>query len=447
MALAVTIVLAIAKLVVWLATGSLAVLSQSLDSLLDIASLTLVLAAVRIGAKPADPSHHFGHSKAENLVAFGQAVLLGGIVILIATEALARWGGAAAPPDVPWYALALLATSAVIDSARAWYMASVARAENSAALRAAALNIASDVGTAVIALVGLAAVRSGATDGDSIAALLVSAVVAFAAFHTGRRAIDVLMDRAPAGLVEQISDAASKTAGVTRIRRVRVRGERGQTYADVVVSADRTATVERAHDIADKVETAISEAVAGIDVVVHVEPDTQASGLVERVQAAASRVTGVYEIHNVLVHAFQEGGRTKLHATLHAKAEAGLTIADAHALSDAVEDAVQTELGSDTRVDSQIEPLERTTPGRDVTTQRNDLVELMTRHAMDEPDVIDCHEVIVTETAGKLAIVAHVRGRRDMSLARIHDASHRIEQAVYAAEPSIGSVLLHFEPA
>jgi divalent metal cation (Fe/Co/Zn/Cd) transporter len=61
--------------------------------------------------------------------------------------------------------------------------------------------------------------------------------------------------------------------------------------------------------------------------------------------------------------------------------------------------------------------------------------------------VLDCHEVLVTASPGGLSVVAHVRGRRDLHLARIHEASQRIENAIHATTPEVGAVLIHFEPA
>ena len=194
-------------------------------------------------------------------------------------------------------------------------------------------------------------------------------------------------------------------------------------------------------------EREIERVAPGTDVVVHVEPVSETSGLVERVQAAASRVPDVHEVHNVLVHAFDEGGRRRLQVSLHAKVTPDLSLAEAHDVSERVEEAVAQELGGGARVDSHIEPLERTSFGRDVTSARQDIVSEVIRAALEEPDVIDCHEVLVTSAAGNLSIVAHVRGRKDLPLARIHEASERVEQRIVSEHSDVASMVIHFEPA
>jgi cation diffusion facilitator family transporter len=444
--LAVTVGLVVLKFAVWGATSSLVVLSQALDSVLDLVALGLVYLGVRMAGKPADPDHHYGHAKAENLVAFTQTLIIGVIVFFIVIEAIIRLGEDGGEVQAPWYALALLVVSLLIDLIRVAVLYRAARAEGSEALKAGALNIAGDVGTAIVALVSLVLVRQDFDDADSIGALVVSAILVVLAWRIGRRSVDVLMDRAPDARTDLIKRAAEAAPGVREARRVRVRGSGNKLFADVTIAAGRTATLERAHDIAENVEREIERVAPGIDVVVHVEPISETHGMVERVAAAASRTENVHEVHNVLVHAFDEGGAQKLHVTLHAKVEPGLSLKDAHDLSDAVESAIVRELEMDVRVDTHIEPLQQTTYGQDVTDARPDIVEAVTRSALLEPDVLDCHEVLVTDTAGELSIVAHVHGRADLPLARIHDASTRIEAAIHSSLAEVGPVLIHFEP-
>ena len=446
-AVAVTSALAVAKVFVWGATGSLAVLSQALDSVLDILSLGLLYLGLRIAAKPADSHHHYGHGKAENLMVFVQTLFLGAIVVWVAAGAIAELVGGPSRVGAPWYSFALLGGSAVVDALRVRVLVSVARETRSDSLRAGAVNLATDIGTAAVALVSLFLVRVGIERADAAGALLVAVAVAVAAFRLGKSSVDVLMDRAPQTRLEAISEAASRADGVTETRRVRVRGTSEQLFADVTVAAGRTTSLERAHEIAEDVEREIGLVAPGTDVVVHVEPISETSGLVERVQAAASRARGVHEVHNVLIHAFDEGGRSKLHVTLHAKVAARLSLGEAHRLADEVEAQVTRELADqEVRVDAHIEPLQTTAPGSDVTADRRDLSDDIRRLALEEPDVLDCHEVVLTSSGAGISVVAHVDGRGDLPLTRMHDASERIEKAIHAAHPDIGAVTIHFEP-
>lgn len=444
--LVVTICLVLLKFIVWAATSSLAVLSQALDSVLDLVALSLVFVAIRIANKPADESHHYGHAKAENLAAFAQTLLIGVVVLWVAYEGVLRLGQDSPDIEAPWYALALLVVSIAVDAGRVAYLLRTGRSEGSDALKAGALNIAGDVGTATVALLSLLLIRNEIASADAIGALIVAAIVAVAAWRLGSRSVDVLMDRAPRARVEAITAAASKAPGVLDTRRVRVRGSGDKLFADVTVATGRTSSLERAHDVAEGVEREIALVAPGVDVVVHVEPGSESSSLVERVQAAASRAPEVHEVHNVLVHAFDDAGTNRLHVTLHAKIRHGASLKDAHDVADNIETAIRKELGESVRVDAHIEPLAPTLLGRDVTDEMPELIRAVQSAALKEPDIFDCHEVIVTSTAGVLAVVAHVTGRATLPLSQIHDASQRIENSLHAQFEELGSVLLHFEP-
>ncbi len=446
LALAITGLLTTAKLFVWASTSSLAILSQAVDSALDLVALGLLFLAVRIGGRPADSSHHYGHAKAENLAAFAQTILLVVVVGGILVEALLRLGEDSTPVDAPWYALAMLAVSAIVDAWRIQLLRRVARSERSEALRAGALNFSTDIGTALVALSSLLFVRAGFLRADAIGGLIVSAAVLFAAWKFGKRSIDVLMDTAPDEPVDAIEAAATRATGVAETRRVRVRSGGKQLFADVTVAASRTSSLERAHDIAEAVEREIQEVVPGADVVVHVEPMSDKSGLVERALAAASRTAGVHEVHNVLIHAFNDAGRNKLRVTLHAKVEPGTSLREAHDLSEQIEKEVLEELGPDTRVDTHLEPLESTAFGSDVTAMRRDVVERVRQIATDEVEAVNCHEVLVTEAGGELSVIAHVGARPDLPLERIHAASQSIEKRVRTEVSEVGSIVIHFEP-
>lgn len=270
--LAITVVLAAAKVLVWWLTGSLAVLSQALDSIVDAVALGLVYVAVRIAERPPDESHHYGHGKAENLVAYTQTLLLGVVVAFVVFRSIDNLATGHTGVSAPWYAFALMAVSVVIDAYRVIILARASRAEGSQAMEAGALNLATDLGTALATLVALGAITAGFEQADAIAGLVIAAVVTAAAIRLGRRSIDVLMDRAPDERTTAIAQAAARAGGVSETRRVRVRGGGRRLFADVTVAAGRDTSLARAHDIAEEVEREIETSVPGTDVVVHVEP-------------------------------------------------------------------------------------------------------------------------------------------------------------------------------
>jgi cation diffusion facilitator family transporter len=447
LALLVSAALTVVKLVVWQRTGSLAVLSQTLDSALDVVAMALVYLGVRVAAKPADHNHHYGHAKAENLVALAQTALLGAVAVGIVVEAGRRLRGGTATVEVGGLALALFLGTVVVDAARVGGLLAAARSEGSEALRAGALNFAGDIGTALVALASLIAARAGLALADPVGAILVGATVAVAAVGLGRRAVAVLMDRAPdPGLLRAVAAAVATVPGVAETRRVRLRGEPGSLFGDVTVAADLSASLGRAHDIADGVERAVVREAPGADVIVHVEPADAPTALVERIRAAAARPAGVFEVHNIRLQRLAAGARHALHVTLHAKVPSTSSLRDAHRRSREIEAEVAALLGPGTRIDVHMEPLEAAVPGADVTGRRADLVADVRRLAALQDEVLGCGEVLVTSSDDETAVTLHVVGHGDAPLAGIHAASQRIERAVRARHPDVGAVTVHFVP-
>src|ERR1700693_5376609 len=128
-------VLVALKLGVGLATGSLGLISAGIESSGDVIAATLTFFAVRLGGRPADPEHAYGHRRAENLGALGEAAILlaGGLVVAI--EAVAHLLGGARAPHIHWYQFAVMAVALVVDLSRTIVSLRTARRFGSAALR------------------------------------------------------------------------------------------------------------------------------------------------------------------------------------------------------------------------------------------------------------------------------------------------------------------------
>src|SRR3954463_3808212 len=134
--LAASLVLAAAKLIVGLAIGSLALITDALHSCVDFLATAVTWIAVKVGDRPADASHPYGHGKFENLAALGEAMLLlllgGGVTV----EAVARINADAPPPPLSLVAVAVLFIEIVVNAWRARALRQVGRQTQSAALEA-----------------------------------------------------------------------------------------------------------------------------------------------------------------------------------------------------------------------------------------------------------------------------------------------------------------------
>jgi cation diffusion facilitator family transporter len=438
--------LVIAKLVAGFASGSLAILSEAAHSGLDAAATGLALFAVRLASRPPDIEHPYGHGKAENIFALLETAALFILSLFIAREALLRLGRGT-EVDATWYGFAVILLSIAVDFSRARVLTRAGRRYRSPALEADALHFTADLLTSTVVLIGLLLVAFGYSAADAWGGLVVAAVVAFSSIRLGRRSVDVLMDRAPTEAVERITHAAASVEGVTEVRRVRARYVGGQPQADVVIGISRTIPLEKAHQVTEEVERTIRRIEPGADVVVHVEPLADERAIAERVISIAAREAQVREVHNVYVTLRPEG----LHITLHAKFPASMPLGEAHAVAERLEAEIAREIGRlarVARVDTHLEPLEAfESLGADATDQQSAFVKWASTLAEQQPEVKDCHEVVVTETDGALSVVMHCAAAPGLSIDSVHKASTRIENEIHRRWPEIERVTVHFEPA
>ncbi|MDR3667552.1 MAG: cation diffusion facilitator family transporter, partial [Ignavibacteriaceae bacterium] len=211
------------KLVVGLLTGSLGIISEALHSGLDLIAAVITLFAVRIADLPADNEHNYGHGKVENLSAMIETFLLFVTCFWIIYESISRLISRR-PIEINAFSYIVIITSIIIDFSRSRALYSVARKYNSQALEADALHFSTDIWSSLVVLIGLIAYNSfHLIYADSIAALIVAMIVLSVSYRLGRRAFDVLIDRAPTKIVDQINLVIEKIPGVKKYHDLRVR--------------------------------------------------------------------------------------------------------------------------------------------------------------------------------------------------------------------------------
>ena len=363
MSIAAASLLVALKLGVGLATGSLGLISSGIESSGDVIAAVLTFFAVNLGGRPADLEHPYGHRRAENLGALGEAAILLGGGVLVSVEAISRLTGSAAEATVHWYELAVIGVALVLEAARLGVVLAAARREDSPTLRSNAAHFAADMAGSLAVLAGLLATRAGFHDGDSVAALLVAVIIFVTAVRLIGENANVLMDRAPIEARALAERAIAALGADVELDRLRLRESAGRYFADVVVSVPPGQAVVEGHRAADLVESALERALPGSDVVVHVEPRRQGLDLRDRVLAIALSEPLVKEAHDITI--FEQGGSASV--SLHLKFPAELDLRTAHEIAERVERAIRARPGvSD--VQTHLEPLER--PARRARTGR-----------------------------------------------------------------------------
>lgn len=265
-------------------TGSAALYSDALESIINVVTAGVALYAIRVSAQPADAEHPYGHSKAEYFSAVLEGVLILVAALLIFHEAYAS---ALAPRAIeePGLGLALNSSATLVNAGWSWVLIREGRRLRSHALAADGRHLLVDVVTSlgVIAALG-AVVLTGITILDPIIAGLVGLNVLWSGWRVMRESVGGLMDAAaPAETLSRIRDLISENAqGAIEAHDLRTRHAGRMTFIDFHLVVPGQLSVSDAHDICDAIERALKSEVGDALVTIHVEPEAKAkhSGIV-----------------------------------------------------------------------------------------------------------------------------------------------------------------------
>jgi cation diffusion facilitator family transporter len=443
--------LTVLKLAVGLLTGSLGILAEAAHSGLDLVAALVTFFAVRFSDRPPDQEHLYGHGKIENLSALVETLLLLITCVWIVYEAVQRLFFKEVEIEASFWAFAVMAISILVDVSRSRLLYRVADKHNSQALEADALHFSTDIWSSAVVIVGLSLVwlseRLGSEwawliKADAVAALVVAIIVIYVSLQLGRRAVAVLLDTAPAGLVERIAAEASRVPGVEAMGPVRARQAGASTFVDLTVHVDRSVSLEEAHQIAVKVELRVGALLHRGDVVVHVDPERQRAETLPQTLGAIAARQGL-RVHNV--HAHELKGRYLV--DLHAEVPPDLTLDEAHERINRLEASIREELPHVSSVSTHIEP--RAVPlVPDVGERRTD-AELRAQIAALIEGIAGlhgCHQVEIRAAPDGRDVVLHCLADPDLPIVEAHRLSELAESRLRAEIPGIAQVLVHIEP-
>lgn len=266
------------KTAAYLVTGSVALLSDALESIINVAASAAALIALRISALPADDDHPYGHHKAEYLSAVMEGVLVVVAAVTILREA---YFGFLDPhlPDHPIKGMALNGAATVINAVWCTVLIRVGKAHRSPALIADGKHILSDVVTSIGVLAGFVLVPlTGWPRLDPIIAALVALNVLWTGWTLMKDSVGGLMDAAPPpDVVARIRELVSAHAeGAIEAHDLRTRHAGRMTFVDFHLVVPGTMTVAAAHEICDRIESALEADMDNTEVTIHVEPEGEA---------------------------------------------------------------------------------------------------------------------------------------------------------------------------
>lgn len=272
------------KYIAYLLTGSVALLSDAIESIVNVVTAVIALLAIRWSAMPADAGHPYGHHKAEYFSAVVEGVLI--IVAALAILRVAYLGYLASKIlDAPWQGLAVNGLAGLINAVWSWMLIRQGRRHKSPALVADGRHLLADVFSSVGVLGGVAlAALTGWAVLDPALAAAVALHILWSGWRLMKESVGGLMDEAvPPEALARIREIISANAdGAIEAHDLRSRHAGRMIFVDLHLVVPGSMSVAAAHEICDRLERAIKAEFGDALISVHVEPDGKAkhSGIV-----------------------------------------------------------------------------------------------------------------------------------------------------------------------
>lgn len=266
------------KYLAYAVTGSVALLSDALESIVNLVTAIAALIAIRVSKRPADKRHPFGHHKAE----YFSAALEGMLIIVAALFILREAYDALLVPRAltePALGILINVAATLLNAVWAWFLISRGRAWRSPALAADGWHILADVVTSLGVLAGLVlAAATGWYVLDPLLAAMVAIHILWAGFKLATKSLSGLMDEtAGAEIEDRIRGLITSNGdGALQVHDIRTRTAGSVTFVEFHLVVPGSMTVAQSHVICDRLEAAIEDGIPGAEVIIHVEPEHKA---------------------------------------------------------------------------------------------------------------------------------------------------------------------------
>ena len=443
----------ILKFLTGVLTGSLGMLSEAVHSTVDLVAAGITLFSVQVSDRPADETHNYGHGKVESLSAFVEAVIMLASCIWIVTEAVKRIAfRERLSLEMSVWPFAVLLLSILVDSTRSKRLHRIAQQHASQALEADAIHFSTDIWSSSAVLVGLAASYAGARWkipalqlADPIAGLVVSGIILYVVWGLGRRTVDALLDATPKEsrqATRELEHDLMAIDGVLAVDRMRTRRSGPSYFADLTLGLSRNLTFQRTEQITTEATAVVERHLPGADVVVHTVPMApQAESVHDRIRAVAARRN--LTIHDVTV---QQIGQ-ELHVEQHLEVNERMSLQQAHELATRLESDIRHEIPEVTSILTHIESEPATIELPDSQERDRQLEVRLRRVAIEFPEILDIHDVMVTRMGTHLKVSCHCTMPDDLPMMKVHAVITALEGAFKLDAPEVDRLLIHPEPA
>ncbi len=441
------LIVTVTKFLVSALTGSIAVLADAFNSLVDSSSNVLGLFGMHAASDPPDPDHPYGHRKYETIATLG----ISGLMLLAGWEVLQdvfqRFSGGQVPTVTP-LSLALILLTLPINLFVVWYERRRGRELRSDVLQADATSTQINIFVSLAALIGLLGSLIGLSSLDIVLALGIVGYVAVAAYRIIRETSAILTDSAVVD-PHLVEETARGVPGVWFATKVRSRGREDDVHLDLRVKVDPAMATEQAHAIASEVERRLKERISGVvDAMVQVEPGQEAAPsewdrLAVRLRALADALG--LGVHNLHIDVF-DGGYV---VDVDVEIDASLSLEASHKIVTEFEARARSKIP---RLIDIVTHLEPTQPGDHPKPIEGAEGERLRQQIAQATDPVcgrgTAHHIILRHShlPDRIDLSMHCEVPGDTSLPAAHLIAERVELQLRAALPELEHVTIHVEP-
>ncbi len=263
----------IIKLGAFLVSNSVALLSDALETIVNIAASGLMLFSVYVSEKPPDESHNYGHQKIEEISSMLEGIFIVAAALLIV---YAAWGRLLTPAKLSKLdlAIAISIIGTALTGTLAFFLSRSAKKTGSAAIGGDATHLLSDVVSSVGIWIGLLIVQfTGLRFIDSILAFVVAALIARMGIGLILKSSQPLMDRSCEEEEKKIKDVLNRHKfRFVDFHDLRTRRNGNQVLCELHLSVDESLSVKQAHDLTDHLENELREELPNANLTIHIEP-------------------------------------------------------------------------------------------------------------------------------------------------------------------------------
>lgn len=436
-------------------TNSLALITDSTHALLDAVVTAILIIATTLALKPRDADHPYGHGKIETIGGFIGGAALFVVAIFFIYEASIRIAEAGSAqlvnPGTIGFA-AVIYTLAVDGFRLVVLRRAIKKASGITTLKADFYHAFADLASTTVAFVGLWLVTTGYGHGDSMAAIVLGGFLAYLSSRFAYQNAMELTDVISPKLVARVQQAAIDTEGVLECNDIKMHRVGREIFVEATIALRANISFEKAHEISAQVEGNIAKSLSGTgldvrprNVTVHFEPAGSADLPLETIiEKAASRVSGVRGVHNILVSRI--GGTDSIGVSLHIQVNRSATLVEAHSVANAVEDSIKRQLRGAESITVHLEPMMPEIGGMEPLIDgrmQNSIRETI----LGTSDIKKVGKVETYRTVANVLIIdVDCALTSEMTIEQIHERISEIEKQIREKYP--GSIVtIHAEPS